>query len=259
MPIFDESNNSDYGLDGQPLGPEKIRVLNNLVSDYLGGYFDVVKKERLRSKKNVVYHVVLKSETNDMVNLIAKAFVTGNFEREMNLLERCAGFRLKVPEILRAKDGVLLLSFIEGELLVDRINRTFDTALIDNLAQWYHDFHSHQDLLKGDPRLRNFIIGSDGLYGLDFEEATEGHWVIDIGGIAASLLDTDPINDPRKQKMVWQLLETYLVLKGIERTKDIEQDYLEVISTTLRATGVWRKSGTLVSLADAIEKNGLPI
>jgi tRNA A-37 threonylcarbamoyl transferase component Bud32 len=257
MQLF-ELSDPEYGIDGTPLDPKKLRVLNELVKDLVGTQFDVVKKERLRSKKNIVYHVILKPERQVEVNFIVKAFVTGNYEMEVRLLKQCAKANLKVPEIIDTRDGVLLLSFIDGELLVDIINRTYDTKLIDDVAQWYFDFHSFQKLLKGDPRLRNFIVGSDGLYGVDFEEATEGYWVVDLGGVAASLLDTDPINEQRKQAMVWQLLDSYLVLKGIDRTADIEQDYLKVISNTLRQTAKWRNSNILTDLANEIEKNGLP-
>ncbi|MHA2425442.1 MAG: hypothetical protein ACXAEF_11690 [Candidatus Thorarchaeota archaeon] len=259
MQLFNDQNASEYGIDGTPLNPESIRTLNEQVNNLVGTRFEVVKKERMRSKKNVVYHVILKNEAQVEVNFIAKAFVTGNYEMELGLLKQCTEGKVKVPEIIDAKDGVLLLSFIDGELLVDRINRTFDARLIDDLAKWYFDFHSLQKLLKGDPRLRNFIVGPDGLYGVDFEEATEGHWIVDLGGIAASLLDTDPINDKRKQLMVWQFLEKYLELKGIDRTTDIDQDYIKTISKTLKQTARWRNSEVLSDLANKIENDGLPL
>jgi tRNA A-37 threonylcarbamoyl transferase component Bud32 len=258
MQLFNEPGAPEYGIDGTPLNPERIRALNEIVNNLVGTNFEVVKKERLRSKKNVVYHVIVKPEGQLEVNFIAKAFVTENFEMEFGLLKQCTEGNLKVPEIIDARDGVLLLAFVDGELLVDRINRSFDAKLIDDLAQWYFDFHSLQPLLKGDPRLRNFIVGADGLYGIDFEEASKGPWIEDLGGIAASLLDTDPINDKRKQIMVWQLLDKYLELKGIERSMGIDKDYIEVLSSTLKQTARWRNSEVLSDLANQIEKDGLP-
>ncbi|MHA1906788.1 MAG: hypothetical protein ACW98Y_05815 [Candidatus Thorarchaeota archaeon] len=259
MPLFDELT-TFQGLDGSPLNPKRIQVLKDLVNKHVGTEFEVVKKERLRSKKNVVYHLILlPKETNKEHNLIAKAFVTGNYEIELNLLKQSFTGGLKVPEVIDAKDGVLLMRFVSGELLVDRINRTFDLNLIDDLAQWYFDFHSLQPLLKGDPRLRNFIVTDDGLFGVDFEEANKGHWIVDLGGIAASLLDTDPINDPRKRKLIWKFFDKYLELKGIDRSEDIEQDYIEIITNTLKQTAQWRKSELLSNLANQIAKDGLPV
>ncbi len=259
MQLFDELKESDFSRDRIPHALEKIKVINELVINHFGPKFEVVKKERLQSKKNLVYHVILKPLEGSEVNFITKVFATSNFEIEQKLLEQCSEGDLKVPEMIEARDGVMLLSYIKGELLVDRLNKLFEVRLIDELAQWYFDFHSLQPLLKGDPRLRNFIVGSDGLYGFDFEEATKGHWIVDIGGIAASLLDTDPINDPRKQVMVSRLLSKYLRLKRTERTTDIEQDFLNVISTFLKQTAKRRNSVELSVLANQIEKNGLSI
>ncbi|MFW9848752.1 MAG: hypothetical protein ACFFF4_06410 [Candidatus Thorarchaeota archaeon] len=257
MQLFNELKETDFNHYRIPHASEKIRVINELVINHFGPKFEVVTKERLQSKKNLVYHVILKPLEGSEINFIAKVFATGNFEIEQSLLEQCSEGKIKVPEIIEARDGVMLLSYIKGELLVDRLNKLFEVELIDELAQWYFDFHSFQPLLKGDPRLRNFIVGFDGLYGFDFEEAAEGNWIIDIGGIASSLLDTDPINDSRKQAMVSQLLDKYLELKGIERTINVEQNYLDVISNTLKQTAKRRASVVLSDLADKVKKNGL--
>ncbi len=260
MPVFDERNDSIYGVDGNPLQLSKIDILEKLVENLVGPDFEVIENMRLRSKKNVVLHLIMKSSgSHETVNLIAKAFVTGNFDVELKLLEQSFENGLKVPKVIAAKDGVLLLDYIEGELLVDIINRTFDPALIDDLALWYYDFHTSQPLLKGDPRLRNFIIAGDGLFGIDFEEANKGHWIVDLGGIAASLLDTNPINDSRKRLMVWNLLDKYLELKEIERTDHIDKDYISVIFQTLKQTAKWRNSESILYLANQIQKDGLPI
>ncbi|MDF1537989.1 MAG: hypothetical protein P1Q69_03710 [Candidatus Thorarchaeota archaeon] len=260
MPVFDRRNNSIYGVDENPLQSSKLETLEKLIEGLVGPDFEVIENVRLRSKKNVVLHLILKPfGSQETVNLIAKAFVTGNYDVELKLLKQSAENGLSVPKIIAAKDGVLLLDYIEGEILVDRIHRTFDAALIDDLAHWYYDFHRSQPLLKGDPRLRNFIVADDGLFGVDFEEASKGHWTVDLGGIAASLLDTDPINDPRKRLMVWNLLDKYLELKGIERTHDIDKDYISVISETLKQTAQWRKSEVLSDLANQIQKNGIPL
>lgn len=260
MKLFDEDSPFIYGVDGITLDSNRIRTLNDLVIKYVGTQFSVVKKERLRSKKNAVFDLILSPhETKKDIRIIAKAFVTGNYEMELDILSKCLEGGINVPRVIGASDGVILMTYIYGEPFVDRINRTFELKHIEELARWYYDFHTLQPLLKGDPRLRNFVINEDGLFGIDFEEAMSGHWIIDIGGIAASLLDTDPINDTRKRKMVWILFDKYLELKGIQRTNEIDQDFIEVISNTLKQTARWRNSEEISNLADLIQKEGIPI
>jgi hypothetical protein len=93
---------------------------------------------------------------------------------------------------------------------------------------------------------------------VDYEESRPDSWILDIGGTAASLLDTNPIFDVRKRKMCWDLLETYLDLIGEKRTSEIENEFNETVADTLRQTAIWRKNDKIMSISETIRENGIP-
>ena len=185
-------------------------------------------------------------------------YVTNSFAKERQLLEISFQNSLSVPEIVFAEDGVILMYFLRGEPLVDTINRTFDLHLIDKLAKWYHKFHTTHNVTKGDPRLRNFLVCDETLFGLDLEEASSGHWILDIAGISASLLDTDPVFDKRKIALAWHLLEKYLELIGEEQSNEIDTLFVKTLADTLIQTAHWRKDDQIRKFAEKIRIDGLP-
>jgi tRNA A-37 threonylcarbamoyl transferase component Bud32 len=183
-------------------------------------------------------------------------FIADTFQKEVQILKESKKHGLSVPKIIISQDNVLLLSYIPGRPLVDIINQTFNQSIIHSLAEWYYLFHSVHSLIKGDPRLRNFIIDDQTIFGLDFEEARDGHWILDVAGIAASLFDTDPIFDKRKQALAWHFLENYLTLKHSQRDSAIDQLYTETIVETLKKTARLRKDPRILDLANTITKDG---
>jgi hypothetical protein len=216
--------------------------------------------QRFRSKKNIVIHLGAHSKTHEVpVSLVAKLFVTGYFENEIAILRKCHEGGLPVPRIHAAENGVIIMDFIPGVTLTEHVNRTFDSKIIDSLARWYFKFHEMTGFVKEDPRLRNFICNENMLYGLDFEEAHEGHWIIDIAGVSASLFDTDPIYDVRKRTLAWQLLETYLSLHNLERNSDIDSQFIEKIADTLEKTSHWRQDTSIKTLAERIRRDGITV
>ena len=199
MDLLKNLSRNLVGIDNKPLDPTRIGILESLLKQTYGEQVQIGYYERLRSKKNVVLLMNLRTEpVSHLAPVIAKLYISDTFEKEKQVLEYSLHNGLIVPDIIAAERGVLLMYHLRGEPLVDVINKSFDPSLIDKLAKWYYQFHSLHHLIKGDPRLRNFILSDDILYGLDFEETSDGHWMSDIAGISASLLDTDPIYDERK-------------------------------------------------------------
>jgi len=248
------------GIDGLKLPEDRIRTLEKLLKTVYGDSVQVEYLEQMKSKKNVVLLLnIHTTPPSHLAPLIAKLFISETFEIEKQILESCQQNGLSVPEIIGAENGVILMYFLRGEPLVDLINRTFEPSLIDELAIWYHKFHESFNSIKGDPRLRNFLLCDDTLYGLDFEEAKPGHWILDIAGASASLLDTNPINDSRKRAMVWQLLEKYLSLTNEERTVEIDLLFVKTIADVLTQTAEWRKDDQIRMLADNIRTDGIQI
>jgi tRNA A-37 threonylcarbamoyl transferase component Bud32 len=151
------------------------------------------------------------------------------------------------------------MEFISGEPFVDRINRTFEPHLIDQLAEWYYNYHRVHGQIKGDPRLRNFIIHNDKIFGVDFEESREDSWMVDIAGVCASLLDTNPIFDLRKRKLCWRLLEKYLSFYAVRPGGEtVSTDFVATIADTLKQTSQWRDDKTILELSERIQAEGLP-
>ena len=247
------------GVDDTALNPDRITTLEEILVENYGPDSSLLSIERLKSRKNIVVHLEISNKKQTMpFEVVAKMFVVDKFDIELRILKSSWEKSLAVPEVVEAREGVILMDYISGEPFVDVINRTFEPSLIDMLAEWYYNYHGAHDMIKGDPRLRNFIHHNGGIYGVDYEETRPGPWMLDIGGTAASLLDTNPIFDVRKQKMCWALLETYLDLIGEKRTSEIESEFNETVADTLKQTAIWRKNDRIMSISENIRENGIP-
>jgi hypothetical protein len=255
MKWFDET---PTGIDGVPLPLDRIDTLEQILQKKYGRDIEVENLSRLRSRKNIVIHLRIGLCNQNRVELVAKMFVLGDYNIELSILSESWKHNLAVPEVIDADDGVILMSYIPGEPLVDRINRTFQPHLIDLLARWYYDFHSLHNMTKGDPRLRNFIYDGNILHGVDFEETCPGPWMLDIAGISASLLDTDPIFDARKRRLSWRLLDSYLSLIGKKRNMEIEHEFNVVLAATLKQTAMRRMNNEILRIAESLLTEGLP-
>jgi thiamine kinase-like enzyme len=257
MDLMKWLGDTPIGIDGKPLPSDRINTLEIILQDKFGKEAVLRQANRLKSRKNIVLHLKIISKEQESVDLVAKMFVAGLYNTELSILESSWKQGLAVPEVIEAQNGVILMSFIPGETLVDRINSTFDPHLIDLLAQWYYNYHSVHKQIKGDPRLRNFIYYENALYGVDFEESCPGPWILDIAGVSASLLDTNPIFDSRKRALSWHLLDSYLSLLGQERDAKIETEFTTVIADTLKQTSIWRKNTRILELSEVIRAEGL--
>jgi tRNA A-37 threonylcarbamoyl transferase component Bud32 len=244
------------GIDGRSLNPDRLTTLERILSDEYGEKTSIISVERLRSKKNIVIH--LKIEMKKPIDVVAKLFVVDKFDIEQRILKSSWEKGLTVPKIIKAEKGVILMDFISGNLLVDTLNQSFSPNLTDMLAEWYYNYHSAHGMIKGDPRLRNFIHHNGHIYGVDFEESCSADWMLDIGGTAASLLDTNPIFDVRKRRLSWKFLERYLAFIGQSRTEEIDQKFITTVADVLKQTSEWREDSEILDLSENIRQNGIP-
>ena len=245
------------GIDGIPLPQNRIDTLEQILLEKFGQDFTIESVSRLKSKKNTVISLKITPKGADTVTVVAKMFIAGRFRNELSILKTSWARGLAVPEILEARDDVILMTFIPGEPFVDRINQTFEPILIDRLAEWYYNYHRVHGQIKGDPRLRNFIIQNNQIFGVDFEESREDLWMVDIAGVCASLLDTDPIFDPRKRTLSWRFLEKYLSFH-IGPRETVYTDFISTLADTLKQTAEWRKDSKILELSEKIRDEGLP-
>ena len=266
MPFWSDMDLSKWfptiptGVDGTKLNPNRITTLEEILAEQYGPDVSLLSLERLKSRKNIVVRLeIADSKTTTPLEAVAKMFVVDKFDIELQILESSLEKSLAVPEVIEAREGVILMEYITGEPLVDVLNRTFDASLIDMLAEWYYNYHRAHDMIKGDPRLRNFIHHNGQIYGVDYEESRPDSWILDIGGTAASLLDTDPIYDIRKRRMCWTFLDRYLNLIDETRTPEIEDQFIENVADTLKQTAIWRKSEEIMAISENIREKGIPI
>jgi tRNA A-37 threonylcarbamoyl transferase component Bud32 len=244
------------GIDGKTLHPDRITTLDRMLSEEFGEKASIRSVERLKSKKNIVVH--LKIDADEPIDIVAKLFVVDRFDIEQRILKSSWEKGLAVPRVVTAENGVILMDFISGNLLVDTLNQSFNPELTDMLAKWYYNYHSAHEMVKGDPRLRNFIHQNGQIYGVDFEESRSADWMFDIGGTAASLLDTDPIFDVRKRRLCWRFLEKYLSFTGQTRTEKIDQRFITTVADVMKQTSEWRKDSEILNLSENIRQNGIP-
>ncbi|MHA2359491.1 MAG: RIO1 family regulatory kinase/ATPase domain-containing protein [Candidatus Thorarchaeota archaeon] len=244
------------GIDGKPLHPDRISTLQKILLDEFGENASLESVERLKSKKNIVVH--LKIQAGKPIDVVAKLFVVEKFDIELRILKSSWEKGLAVPKVIDADKGVILMDFISGNLLVDSLNQSFRPEFVDMLAEWYYNYHSAHDMIKGDPRLRNFIHHNGQIYGVDFEESRSADWMLDIGGTAASLLDTNPIFDVRKRRLCWRFLNQYLTLKKQKRTEEINQNFIATVADTMKQTSEWRENSEILKLSENIRQNGIP-
>ncbi|MCK5389796.1 MAG: hypothetical protein KAJ36_04860 [Candidatus Thorarchaeota archaeon] len=246
------------GIDGIPLPQDRIDTLEQILLEKFNQENIIESVTRLKSKKNTVISLKITPKASETTTLVAKMFIAGRFENELSILKSSWSHGLAVPEVLEARDNVILMSFIPGETFVDRINHTFEPHLIDKLAKWYYNYHTAHKQIKGDPRLRNFICHDDQIFGVDFEESCSGPWMLDIAGVSASLLDTNPVFDQRKRVLSWRFLESYLSLLGNKRDEATDKEFISTLADILKQTSVWRESDRILDISEKIRVEGLP-
>ncbi len=246
------------GIDGTPLPQDRIDTLEKILQEKYTHGLTIDSVERLKSKKNTVISLKITPKESQTITLVAKMFIAGRFKNELTILKSSYSHGLAVPEVLEAHDDVILMNFISGETLVDRINHTFEPHLIDKLAKWYYNYHRVHKQIKGDPRLRNFICHNNQIFGVDFEESYSGPWMLDIAGVSASLLDTNPVFDQRKQVLSWRFLESYLLQLGKERNESVDKEFISTLADILKQTSIWREDDRILILSERIRTEGLP-
>ncbi|MHA1613857.1 MAG: hypothetical protein ACTSYJ_03365 [Candidatus Thorarchaeota archaeon] len=247
------------GIDGIPLPQERIDTLEEILLERYGKDTIIASVSRLKSKKNTVISLKISSTGTKIHTVVAKMFIASRFQNELFILKTSWAQGLVVPRVLEARDDVILMEYIPGELFVDRINRTFEPHLIDKLAKWYYSYHTTHKQIKGDPRLRNFICHDNQIFGVDFEESCSGPWMLDIAGVCASLLDTNPVFDQRKRVLSWRFLESYLSLLGKKRDESLDKEFISILADILKQTSVWRKNESILEYSEKIRAEGLPI
>jgi len=221
---------------------------------------------RLKSKKNDVFLLNLKNSPfahHDKV--IFKKYNTAFSLNEEEILTKLYCSKVSVPKILKKDKKFLVLEYIDGQNLCDVVNSTLDPKYIRMLAQWLANFHqtfssgNGQVTLRGDSRLRNFVIKDDKIFGIDFEESEKGYFVKDVAEMAGSIFDThpgleNPLFFPTKLKFISEFLKAYVATRNNPKINDeLHEHFVPFFIQTLKETADRRKYWDNVEISNILQ------
>ena len=95
-------------------------------------------------------------------------------------------------------------------------------------------------LVKGDARIRNFLVQQDHLVGVDFEESHASFYHEDLAVSCASILDTTPLFTTKKMKLCKEILEQYAAIRRITNLDQLKSTIHSRMVTVLLATATRR-------------------
>lgn len=208
------------------------------------------------SRKNRVWII----ETN-VRPVVVKRFLTGKCGNEFELLLRARKALLDAPLPLAKSGDYLVSEFVPGETCDVLINHMFSAAASEGIGKWLARFHT--GLMEGgrcwimsDAVPANFVLCGEDIYGLDLEDSVVGEPLEDVGRMAASMLDTDPLFTPLKFDLCRRMIRSY----ERQSQSDIVEDVRPFISKHLRLDAKNRPlfRRTLIEAAKSLER-GWPI
>jgi len=188
---------------------------------------------------------------------------------EYGVLRDCQKMGVPVPLPVALIEGAIVMTPVEGQVAGEvfdlivvppsRIGLTSELErLADNLARWLANFHIAFDFkrVRGDTILRNFIVTDQKTYGLDFEEATTGDTIADLGQLCASALMTDPPFTEQKTAFARHLAERYWACSGKRRAEELAG----AVSAAIRHYSQFRANGKeLLSYSSRIDRGEVEI
>ena len=191
-------------------------------------------------------------------------------QKEYSILERCHASGVLAPTPIALEGNAIVMSHVDGSVLSTVLDSRWlhtdpanpapetDTACIaESLARWLHAFHSAFGfrLRRGDVNMRNFMLSGEGLYGLDFEEASEGDVIEDLGQACATVLSMDPMFTEEKTAFVGKMVRQYFEISGLDRYDDLR----DAVVRALRYYASFRKNRIEIEArASRIEQGRLP-
>lgn len=209
-----------------------------------------------RSRKNRVFKVVIGGDT-----LVAKVFPPDGSDRargEHAILEACVERHVRVPRPVKLDGCVLMMEYIPARTAAEAIDAPGSDAerILLGVVDWLSGFHAANSfgVCRGDCVLHNFLMASEGVVGIDFEEAHEGSPAEDLGEVIASYLSMRPQFLEGKFVIARRVSSEHAVLSG----RDLGGEVPRAVAKALRHYGDFRKDGALLrEWADWIEREGL--
>lgn len=236
--------NDPTGLD--PLGWEVLKsALNQRV---------VIDRVRyVPSRKNRVWLV----ET-DVRPVVVKRFFTGKAGNEFEVLLRARNAGIACPLPLAKSSDYLVTEYVSGEGCESLINYLFSYTAAEAIGQWLARFHLRlgdwdRSLIMSDAVPSNFIMSAGELYGLDLEDSRPGNPLDDVGRMAASFLDTDPIFTPVKFDLCLKMIEGYERESRVDAREVVRPFISKHLQLDAKNRPLFRR--TLISAAKSLEES----
>ena len=171
---------------------------------------------KLTSKRNRV----LRIDEGDKSYISKKFFQSADFINEEYFLKILKNGGANVPLILGEGQNLLLLEDLGDETLLkcyenlEKKNSTEYKDIILKLSEWLKTFYRltltsfGKQIIINDVNFRNFILYNNGIYGIDFEQASLGKIETDAGKLSAFALTYEPSMTEWKIKFRNELINT---------------------------------------------------
>lgn len=204
-------------------------------------------QERLFSRRNEVFLIEGIGKDARLIKYAVKIYRQEDIFQEPFILNELATNGVKVPKVVWYNENIMVTEFISGTLLADLMeNGAPQTQLppwTGILARWFYQLHSVKKiegrylLSMPDLNLRNFIFNGHDFFGLDFEELVFNHPERDLGGIAAFILNSDPMFEPWKFAAVHHLIKMYGNMRKVDIKAIENYFYKEMEAAAQRRKG----------------------
>lgn len=168
-------------------------------------------EEQFFSRRNHVYKLHAKRTSGEDFFIVLKKFNCGNIQDEFKVINALKGIR--VPKILAKSGNTICLEYIGGPTLLAAFESSEAKGepcneLIEQFVDFLGSFYdSLPGSIYGDVNFRNFIVGSGGVYGIDFENVHIGSKETDIGKAVAFLQTYNPAFTDYKKHMAEILIK----------------------------------------------------
>jgi tRNA A-37 threonylcarbamoyl transferase component Bud32 len=208
--------------------PPLSRIVINSLRAVLGEEYTIQHFERLPSRRNEVYKISGALPGQSSSTVVVKHYLQAGIAHETSILQKAHQNNLYVPVIVGSTANALILEFIDAPNLCDLITINPDKTLGQMLASWLASFHmvflreADQVLVKGDARIRNFLVQYDHLVGVDFEESHVASYIEDLAVSCASILDTIPLFTKSKLQLCSQIIGQYGKIRQIPNPEQLK-------------------------------------
>lgn len=157
--------------------------------------FEIIKQ--FKSRQNQVCLINARNEQGREY-YVYKQHSSDHAEKEKITLKELYSKGVKVPKVLHSNKTAILMEYLDGDTLIERIEfleqmnysgKKEITEVVRFLKEFYEALG---DRIHWDINFSNFVFHEDNLWGVDFEDVTQGEKETDMGRFIAFLMTYAP-------------------------------------------------------------------